>query len=86
MPLPLASGMKDDWKNKAKLDSAPEAPQNGPVIVESHDGLTDEHALSVRPHFSKRKPGEVTEVSVFVCLQHKACDSSNTDCWGGLRV
>lgn len=82
MPLPLASGMTDNWKNKVKLDNA---PQDGPpALLESLDGLTDEHALSVRPHFSKRKPGEVTEVSVFVCLQHNAYDLFNKDCWGGL--
>jgi hypothetical protein len=57
MPLPLASGLKTNWKNQAKLAH----PQDGPV----HGGLTDEHALSARPEFHKRKLGMVTEVSVY---------------------
>ncbi|KAI0289301.1 hypothetical protein BC826DRAFT_971075 [Russula brevipes] len=54
MPLPLASGLKANWKNQAKLAH----PQDGLV----HGGLTDDHALSARPEFHKRKLGTVTEI------------------------
>ena len=54
MPLPPASGLKDNWKNKAKFDNR--QAQDGPIL----GGVTDEHALSVRPQFDKRKPGKVS--------------------------
>jgi hypothetical protein len=58
MPLPLATGFKKNWKNKANPDSGhPEEPVHA---------ITDEHALSVRPQFDKCKQGEVAQVSVQV--------------------
>jgi hypothetical protein len=66
MPLPPASGLKDNWKNKAKLNN--QHPQDEADADEAVlGGLTDEHASSVRPKFKKRKPGMVTEVCICVC-------------------
>ena len=64
MPLPLASGLKDNWKTKSKADNG--RPQDEPVLAGS--GLTDEHASSVCPKFDKQKQGTVTEVSI--CQEH----------------
>ncbi|KAI9442802.1 hypothetical protein F5148DRAFT_1293155 [Russula earlei] len=52
IPLPLASGLKGNWKNQAKLT------QHQPIL----GGLTDDHASSVCPNFDQRKLGAVTEI------------------------
>lgn len=61
--LPLANGLKDNWKNKPKFDN--DHTQDGPVL----GGLTDEHASSVRPKFDKHRKGlgirTDTEVSFY---------------------
>jgi hypothetical protein len=54
MGLPIASGLKDSWKQK---------PKN----VEERDvmgGLTDEHASSVRPKVQLGRPLKVGGISV----------------------
>ena len=77
MPLPPASGLKDTWKTKAKLNNG--YPQDGPI-----GGLTDEHALFVCPQFDKRKQGNVTGVS-FEVYCHTVLRKSNNSCVGCWR-
>lgn len=57
MSQPLASGLKDSWKDRAKS-------RRGLVRNETMlGGLDDEHASSVRPRFTQQKHGPVDIVS-----------------------
>jgi len=57
--LPLASGLKDSVKAKVKLN------EDLQLQEDIMGGLSDDHALSVRPQFEKRKAGFVN----MVCTQ-----------------
>jgi hypothetical protein len=55
---PLASGLKDGWKSKSKSKTKSHTPDE-PAI----GGLTDKHALSVKPKTGKGIAGSVVGVS-----------------------
>jgi hypothetical protein len=58
--VPLASGLKDNWKQQAKSNGG--LVQNEATL----GGLSDEHASAVKPKFKKRnaQAGLIEEVGV----------------------
>jgi hypothetical protein len=58
--LPLASGLKDGLKDKAKLNKGLVSQDDSDIM----GGLSDDHASSVRPQFEKRKACAVNMVSI----------------------
>lgn len=63
---PLASGLKDSWKQKAK--------SNGGLVQDTAilGGLDDDHASGIRPKSKKRKAGRVSFVDEV---------SASKSCW-----
>lgn len=75
---PLASGLKDGWKDKAKSNRG--LVRNETML----GGLDDQHALSVRPKFTQRKLEPVEPVSPHHGTQSLTGDIIYIDCWSYL--
>jgi hypothetical protein len=73
---PLASGLKDNWKQRAK--------SNGGLVQNeaTPGGLNDEHASAVKPDFKKRNARAGLVEEVIIHYQHNMyfSDQSSIGC------
>jgi hypothetical protein len=67
-PLPVASGLKDKWKNKSTRNGLGGLVRDATVAVPSFQvgGLSDEHVSGVPPKFEKRTAGRAASSLVMM--------------------